>query len=420
MAWRTIIACGSSDDDQRRAGMPNSGGRLFRRNAMAAETDPGPKTARWKKILFTVVGVGLVLTLLELLGVFFYFIVVPRQSREMIELTLGIREPIERGATAMHYRPHPYFNYMLNPDFSYPDGRKPYNSHGFRMPEWPGRKNKGTLRIVALGGSTTFGMFATSGEDVWPAMVERDLRKWFSLAIEVYNLGVPGYTTNELLGVLSMLVPELEPDIVLIHCGANDAYAQAYPDEGGPDNSKFRFSWSYRQLPRLVHVALRASRLLRTFGVLLLSRGSYLPDDVLRLVQFPHPPDAQALENGKRAVGKYFKRNIKEMVALTRNLAAIPILLTHPLNPGWDATRKPFYQAVTAAHLRCNRICLELGGELRVPVIDLFPWMRDQRLFTDAIHVNDAGMRRQAKIVAEHLRVLIAEEWQEALPPAGD
>ncbi len=385
---------------------------------MADEMDPGKKPGRWKRILFALAGTGLVLALLELLGVFFYFVLLPRQSRETIELTLGIREPKERGTTALHYKPHPYFNYILNPDFAYADGRKPYNSRGFRMPEWPGRKDKGTLRIVALGGSTTFGMFAASGEGVWPAMVERALRERFSFPIEVYNLGVPGYTTSELLGVLCMLVPELEPDIVLVHCGANDAFAQAYPDEGGPDNTRFRFSWSYHPLPRPVRCAMRSSRLLRTVGVLLLSRGSYLPGDLFGLFQYPRPADARALEHGRNAVGKYFKRNLKTMVAVVRDLAAIPVLITHPLNPQWDIPKRLAYQAVAAAHLRCNRICLELGGELHVPVIDLFPWMRDERLFVDAIHVNGTGMKRQARIIAEHLRALIAEEWKEVIDPA--
>jgi lysophospholipase L1-like esterase len=387
---------------------------------MVADTDPGQKKvlSRGKRIVFTVIGVGLVLILLELIGLFFYFIAVPGQSRQVIESALGTGTQENLGTNALHYKPHPYFNYVLNPDFRYRDGRKPYNTHGFRMPEWPGRKDGKTLRIVALGGSTTYGMFATHGKDVWPAMVEKALKNEFPFPIEVYNLGVPGYTTNELLGVLSMLVPELEPDIVLIHCGANDAYAQAYPDEGGPDNTQFRFSWNYRPLPGLVRFAMRYSHLLRTVGVLLLSRQNYLPGDIIRLFQFPHPADAQALENGRNAVGKYFKRNLKTMVAVIRDLGATPVLVSHPLNPQWDIPKKSFYRAVVEAHLRCNRICLELGGELQVPVIDLFPWMRDERLFLDAIHESRIGMRLKADILAKHLAAFITDQ-RRAAPPAG-
>lgn len=375
---------------------------------------------RGKKILFTLIVAGFVVVLLELIGVFAYHILLPGQAREMIELTLGIERGEELGTTVLHYRPHPYFNYGLNPDYAYPDGRKPYNSHGFRMPEWPPAKEKGTIRIIALGGSTTFGMFARRGDDVWPAMVEKRLRRRFSFPVEVLNLGVPGYTANELLGVLCMLVPELEPDIVLIHCGANDAFAQVYPDEGGADNTHFRFSWNYRPLAKPLRAAMRASLLCRSFGVLVLSRRSYLPGDVLGLVQYPHPDGARALARSRSATGRYFRRNLRTMAAVARDLKAIPVLISHPLNPEWDSPRQPFYQAVTAAHLRCNRICLELGRDLTVPVIDLYPLMRDAGMFVDAIHVNSAGMRYKASVLARYLEALIAAEWEQSARPAAD
>ncbi len=375
---------------------------------------------RGKKILFTMIVAGIVLVLLELIGVFAYYVFLPGRSREMIELTLGIERGKDLGTSALHYRPHPYFNYVLNPDYAYSDGGKPYNSHGFRKPEWPSIKKNGTIRIIALGGSTTFGMFATRGDDVWPAMVEKRLRRRFAFPVEVFNLGVPGYTANETLGVLCMLVPELEPDIVLIHCGANDAFAQVYPDEGGADNTRFRFSWSYRPLSRPLRWAMRASRLCRVIGAMVLSYRSYLPGDMFALFQYPHPAGAQALEQSRKAVGKYFKRNLRTMAAVARDLKAIPVLIGHPLNPEWDSPRRPFNQAVTAAHLRCNRICRELGRELQMPVIDLFPLMRDAGMFVDAIHVNSGGMRYKASILARYLEALIAAEWEQSSPPDID
>ena len=386
---------------------------------MTAQSNPKRMPGRGKRALFAGVGSALVLALLELIGVFFYFIVLSKPSRQMIELTLGMQKPFQYGTMSLHYKPHPYFNYTFNPDFTYPDGRKPYNAHGFRMPEWPGRKSRGTLRIVALGASTTYGMFATSGETVWPAMVERALQKRFSLPIEVYNLGVPGYTTHEILGVLCMLVPELEPDMVLIHCGANDAFAQAYPDEGGPDNTRFRFSWNYRPLPAPVRLAMRASYLLRTIGVLFFSRGSYLPGDVLKLVQYPPPAGDQALKNSHNAKGKYFRRNLKTMVAVARDLGAVPILINHPLNPKWDNMQEPYYRAIVESHLRCNRIGQELAQEIQVPIIDLFPWMRDAQLFVDAIHVNDGGMKLKARIIEKYLAAFVREKWQGGVSPAA-
>ncbi len=379
---------------------------------------PGGSPGRGKKAFFTAIAILLLLAVLELLGHVAYRVLIPRRSREMIELTLGIESGDKRGTSTLHYRPHPYFNYMLNPGYAYPDGRRPYNSRGFRKPEWPAAKRPGTLRIVALGGSTTFGIMAESGREAWPDMVEKRLRRSFAFPVEVFNLGVPAYTAHELIGVLCMLVPELQPDIVLIHCGANDAFAQLYPDQGGPDNTRFRFSWNYRPLPRILRAAMRVSFLCRAVGGLVLSRRSYLPGDVLALLQKPYPDGETALRQGRLADGRYFRRLLRAMVAVARDQGAIPVLITHPLNPEWDSPKRPFHRAVTEAHLRCNRIGAELGRELRVPVIDLFPLMRDARMFIDAIHVNRAGMQYKASILARYLEALIAAE-RPRRPAAG-
>ena len=48
----------------------------------------------------------------------------------------------------------------------------------------------------------------------------------------------------DVIDVRPKVVPELEPDFVLIHFGANNAFTACYPDEGGPDNTRFRFSWT--------------------------------------------------------------------------------------------------------------------------------------------------------------------------------
>lgn len=165
---------------------------------------------------------------------------------------------------------------------------------------------------------------------------------------------------------------------------------------------------------------MRASRLCRVIGAMVLSYRSYLPGDMFALFQYPHPAGAQALEQSRKAVGKYFKRNLRTMAAVARDLKAIPVLIGHPLNPEWDSPRRPFNQAVTAAHLRCNRICRELGRELQMPVIDLFPLMRDAGMFVDAIHVNSGGMRYKASILARYLEALIAAEWEQSSPPDID
>ncbi|MCX6579885.1 MAG: SGNH/GDSL hydrolase family protein [Candidatus Aminicenantes bacterium] len=357
-----------------------------------------------KKILFSAVLLVGFIALLELTGSIYYRFGFTGEKRELLETIIGSDRS---HAPAPRYVPHPYFNYTCNPAYRDPDGEQPYNSRGFRQPGWTAKK-KGTLRIVALGGSTTYGMHSKNGSDVWPALLEKKLQAQWGPGIEVLNLGIPGFTTHELIGVAAMLVPILTPDIVLIHAGANDAFSACYPDEGGPDNTGFRFSFSYKPIPGALLFLMRNSKLIRVlaFRYAVSSKG-YLPGDMIAAMQYRHPSDEDAVKNGAKATGKYFRQNIDSLIALVRNTGAIPVLLTHPLNPQWEYPTKVFYQAMVEAHRRNNRIVMEMAQLRDVPVVDLYIPMREVRYFIDAIHESPAGMETKALLIVPAINALI-------------
>ncbi len=72
-------------------------------------------------------------------------------------------------------------------------------------------------QIVCLGGSSTFGTGVTDA-DSWPYILQEKLGKGYC----VTNLGVPGYSTLEAVIQLSTIVPEIEPDIIIMYEGWND------------------------------------------------------------------------------------------------------------------------------------------------------------------------------------------------------
>lgn len=343
---------------------------------------------------------------LELIGSLYYGFGFSTEERELVETVIGLKyseAPVPR------YQPHPYFNYTCNPEYREPGNTKPYNSRGFRRPEWSGKK-EGTLRIIALGGSTTYGMHSKDGSDVWPALLEKKLQARWGPGIEVLNLGVPGYTTHEIIGVTAMLLHTLSPDIVLVHVGANDAFATAYPDEGGPDNTTFRYSWNYKPIPGFLMFLMRNSRLIRVlaFHYAVSSKG-YLPGDMIAAMQYRHPPDQEVVKNAAKATGKYFRRNISSLTALIKDMKAIPVLLTHPLNPRWEYPKKVFYQCMVEAHKRNNRVIMETAELRDVPVVDLYAHMRDVMYFVDAIHETDAGMEMKARLIVPQLNTIIEQ-----------
>jgi len=96
------------------------------------------------------------------------------------------------------------------------------NSRGFNAREVPYDKPAGTFRIVALGDSSTFG-WGVDTEDVYPHLLEGILRRRHpGAAIEVVNLGVCGYSSQQGLTLLRREGLRFDPDLVTLSYGSND------------------------------------------------------------------------------------------------------------------------------------------------------------------------------------------------------
>ncbi|MBN1310078.1 MAG: hypothetical protein JXB30_01575 [Anaerolineae bacterium] len=81
----------------------------------------------------------------------------------------------------------PYLNYTLNPN------REGVNQRGILGDLAQVPKPDGVYRIIALGGSTTFG-HDLNAEEAWPAQLQRILQDEYGYDnVEVINLGVPGF-----------------------------------------------------------------------------------------------------------------------------------------------------------------------------------------------------------------------------------
>jgi lysophospholipase L1-like esterase len=95
------------------------------------------------------------------------------------------------------------------------------NSRGYRAPEFSVPKPKGVVRVVVLGGSAAFDIYAPAGAD-WPRQVEALVRQRGYPSVEIINAGVPGHATWDVLGRLYSEVWLLEPDLVVIYEAWND------------------------------------------------------------------------------------------------------------------------------------------------------------------------------------------------------
>jgi len=92
------------------------------------------------------------------------------------------------------------------------------NSRGCRGPD-PGPKSKGTMRIIALGDSYTFG-WGLNDDQTFPHYLGQ-LTSDGGREIEVINCGVPGYNTAQEAHYLNTQW-DLEPDLVILTYVPND------------------------------------------------------------------------------------------------------------------------------------------------------------------------------------------------------
>ncbi|MBI4229826.1 MAG: SGNH/GDSL hydrolase family protein [Planctomycetes bacterium] len=96
------------------------------------------------------------------------------------------------------------------------------NSLGFRGPEVTVEKPAGTVRIVCLGGSSTFCDGVSDDAATWPARLQEVLRGAGLPRIEVINAGCSGYTSSQSLGQFLGRCAPLSPDWVVFYEGWND------------------------------------------------------------------------------------------------------------------------------------------------------------------------------------------------------
>lgn len=259
------------------------------------------------------------------------------------------------------------------------------NSHGWRDAERTFEKSAGMRRAVVIGDSFTFGIDVDDGErftDLLPHFVER---------LEVVNLGVAGYGTDQELRVLEIEAFRYDPDVIILTiCVANDlddiGYERLYSwpkptyslAGGNLRLAKPRLTWDIR--------ARNASYLVEfLFQHFRSERGGARRTEGFR------PSDAPAL----------FDALIRRMAAVTGErgvrLVAVMSYLPERFDPDCEQA---------AAHIAAS---LDRAGIPRLDVRRLFAGQlanADEQLFSPIGHHWNA---KGNEIVAASLRGLLAK-----------
>jgi hypothetical protein len=124
---------------------------------------------------------------------------------------------------AILFKTHPFKLFELKENLN--KGFDNTNSIGLRNREIE-KKEENDVRILCVGGSTTYSSGAKNINSTWPSYFEKYLQKNFiKNIIEVINCGVPAYNLLQNLIDFQTRLIFFNPDIVLIMAGLNDATA---------------------------------------------------------------------------------------------------------------------------------------------------------------------------------------------------
>lgn len=100
-----------------------------------------------------------------------------------------------------------------------------------------------TIRVLAIGSSSTYGVGASSGSRNYPAQLTDILRKALKgVEVEIINRGVSGEVAKTTAERLRVEVALTHPDLVLWQLGTNDALARV-PIEEFEDTVRSTIAW---------------------------------------------------------------------------------------------------------------------------------------------------------------------------------
>lgn len=156
----------------------------------------------------------------------------------------------------------------------------------------PVKKPPGTIRILLLGDSFTFGL-GVDYADTWAVLAEKALARQGLGHVDLIKAGREGMDTRSELLLLRRLAPVYEPDAVVVGFLINDLYTNQ-PIEGGAKTWKSANPEIYRMVGSAVnlHLATLARRLAIAtdrgyVGLYMLNprRGEYLERPLSKVAQ---------------------------------------------------------------------------------------------------------------------------------------
>ncbi len=324
------------------------------------------------------------------------------------------------------YIEHGILPFVLNPGIStrYMDTSLHINSCGFRGNELA---PSSSLRVLVVGGSTTFDTGVTDDEATWCMQLQKALQSAYP-GLEVINAGLPVYCLWGNYVKYILYDHHVRPDIVLVFQGINDLtpwWAKAFSGLLREDY------WGYRGVTSREWSGVEGrfspqphrGKLMEWMSRSVLITGAHnkrggdgnmFADKELASTSEQAVPDSQLEKN--LAILRYF-------VTSLRAEGVIPVFVPQGLGAPTRKAVPSNYPVWISSLDKLNDAYLGLCREMGVTTIDLrgeiTGW--DDAYFQDFLHFSDRGAREFASGIAGHLsaEAAIQEKYRfyQANPP---
>ena len=311
----------------------------------------------------------------------------------------------------------PRFQFYFSSERGEPQSKYFINNIGYRGNDVDFPKPNDVIRIAIVGGSAVFDQNVIDDKNIienkdWPHLVEAILNSQGNQRYEVINAGVPSHTSFDSLGRLYSQLWVYSPDYVVLYNGWNDIkyFHKLKPETPlitlfNPYNDKrdpFRnylgtWDWllSYSQL----YIKLRNRYLALSIGA-----------------------DKEGVVEKGNSFSKYsplaiaqYKLNVELFVDASRNIGAIPILLTQATPAVSNNSQeeknligyhyvKLTHEALVNAYEDTYRVIREVEQGKKVATLDLAKNLNGRvELFSDHVHTTPRGSEEIAKAVSGFL-----------------
>jgi lysophospholipase L1-like esterase len=294
------------------------------------------------------------------------------------------------------YEPDPALYWRLKPNqncFTKIDRRPVHvNSRGTRGPEFQVPKPSGTLRILSLGDSRTFG-WGLAGSETYSDRLRQLLqeRRGGSNNVEVINAGVNAWSFPQMLVYFRETAARYEPDIVIL--GEANLWTQ-FSEKASPE------------FVRKFMSRVRLKNLLRRFAiyhyVIEVKLKSFYERHRTKFIPVDPRTDTLFKDQQQSDPDALFRSAIEETCRLARAGGARPVLLYLPISDELDTTNAP-------SVLKAKR---EVSRALNVPLVEMTDDLRAKGkalyLEADSVHLNAEGNELVARRLFETVSRMLA------------